>query len=204
MEISEFRRAGHDLVDWMADYLANVERLPVTPDVKPGDIRRSLPPSPPQHRRAHRTADERLRPADPARHDALGTSRLLRLLPVQREPAVDARRDAHRRARRAVHVVADVARGHRAGAGHHGVAAPDAGAARGIHRRHPGHVVHRDARGAAHRARARHRLCGRHPWPAGSGAQAHRLRLARAALLGGQGGAARRLRHRVAAAHRPR
>lgn len=48
MEIDEFRRAGHELVDWMADYLANVERLPVTPDVKPGDIRRSLPASPPR------------------------------------------------------------------------------------------------------------------------------------------------------------
>ena len=48
MEISEFRRAGHELVDWMADYLKDVERLPITPDVKPGDIRRSLPP--PRHR----------------------------------------------------------------------------------------------------------------------------------------------------------
>ncbi len=48
MEISEFRRAGHELVDWMADYLKDVERLPVTPDVQPGDIRRSLPASPPR------------------------------------------------------------------------------------------------------------------------------------------------------------
>ena len=48
MEISEFRRAGHELVDWMADYLGDVERLPVTPDVQPGDIRRSLPASPPR------------------------------------------------------------------------------------------------------------------------------------------------------------
>ncbi len=47
MEISEFRRTGHELVDWMADYLRDLERLPVTPDVKPGDIRRSLPASPP-------------------------------------------------------------------------------------------------------------------------------------------------------------
>ncbi len=48
MEISEFRRAGHELVDWMADYLGDVERLPITPDVQPGDIRRSLPASPPR------------------------------------------------------------------------------------------------------------------------------------------------------------
>src|SRR6187402_109477 len=48
MDISEFRRTGHELVDWMADYLRDVERLPVTPDVKPGDIRRALPASPPE------------------------------------------------------------------------------------------------------------------------------------------------------------
>ena len=48
MEIGEFRRAGHELVDWIADYLKEVERLPITPDVQPGDIRRSLPASPPR------------------------------------------------------------------------------------------------------------------------------------------------------------
>ena len=48
MDITEFRRTGHELVDWMADYLRDVERLPVTPDVKPGDIRRALPASPPE------------------------------------------------------------------------------------------------------------------------------------------------------------
>lgn len=47
MEVQEFRRTGHELVDWMADYLENVERLPVTPEVLPGDIRCSLPASPP-------------------------------------------------------------------------------------------------------------------------------------------------------------
>ena len=55
MEISEFRRAGHELVDWMADYLRDVERLPVTPDVQPGDIRRALPchrPRRPSRRRS--------------------------------------------------------------------------------------------------------------------------------------------------------
>jgi aromatic-L-amino-acid/L-tryptophan decarboxylase len=47
MDNTEFRRAGHEMVDWMADYLANIERLPVTPDVRPGDVRSALPPSPP-------------------------------------------------------------------------------------------------------------------------------------------------------------
>ncbi len=47
MHPEEFRRHGHDLVDWMADYLSGVGDLPVTPAVRPGDIRRRLPASPP-------------------------------------------------------------------------------------------------------------------------------------------------------------
>lgn len=47
MHPEEFRRHGHELVDWMADYLAGVGDLPVTPAVRPGDIRRGLPASPP-------------------------------------------------------------------------------------------------------------------------------------------------------------
>jgi aromatic-L-amino-acid/L-tryptophan decarboxylase len=43
----EFRRNGHQMVDWMADYLSGVGDLPVTPDVRPGDIRHRLPASPP-------------------------------------------------------------------------------------------------------------------------------------------------------------
>lgn len=48
MPAEEFRKYGHKLVDWAADYLENVERLPVLPDIQPGDIRRSLPSVPPQ------------------------------------------------------------------------------------------------------------------------------------------------------------
>ena len=47
MNPDEFRRAGHEVVDWIADYLRDIERQPVVPDVRPGDIRRRLPPSPP-------------------------------------------------------------------------------------------------------------------------------------------------------------
>jgi aromatic-L-amino-acid/L-tryptophan decarboxylase len=47
MQPDEFRRHAHELVDWMADYMARVGELPVTPPVSPGDIRRRLPPSPP-------------------------------------------------------------------------------------------------------------------------------------------------------------
>ena len=44
----EFRRHAHQLVDWMADYFQSVGELPVTPGVRPGDILRQLPSSPPE------------------------------------------------------------------------------------------------------------------------------------------------------------
>src|SRR5512147_2461145 len=47
MHPDEFRRQGHALVDWMAEYLAGVGELPITPAVRPGDIRRALPAAPP-------------------------------------------------------------------------------------------------------------------------------------------------------------
>jgi len=45
---SEFRRHGHALVEWIADYLAGVERYAVLPRVAPGDVRDALPPSAPE------------------------------------------------------------------------------------------------------------------------------------------------------------
>jgi aromatic-L-amino-acid decarboxylase len=47
MTPDEFRSYGHQLVDWMADYLRDVGQRRVVPQVTPGDIRRSLPSSPP-------------------------------------------------------------------------------------------------------------------------------------------------------------
>ena len=47
MDLDEFRRHGHALVDWMADYLAAIERHPVRAQVRPGEIAAKLPPAPP-------------------------------------------------------------------------------------------------------------------------------------------------------------
>jgi aromatic-L-amino-acid/L-tryptophan decarboxylase len=47
MEREEFRRHAHEFVDWMADYLANVERHPVRARVRPGEITARLPDRPP-------------------------------------------------------------------------------------------------------------------------------------------------------------
>ncbi|MEP6832171.1 MAG: pyridoxal-dependent decarboxylase, partial [Gemmatimonas sp.] len=45
----EFRKAAHSAVEWIADYLEHPARYPVRSQVAPGDIKNSLPASPPQH-----------------------------------------------------------------------------------------------------------------------------------------------------------
>jgi aromatic-L-amino-acid decarboxylase len=47
MPTSEFRKFGYQLIDWMADYLENIENYPVMPKTKPGDIKSGLPNQPP-------------------------------------------------------------------------------------------------------------------------------------------------------------
>lgn len=48
MDPAEFRRHGHALVEWIAEYLAGSERYPVLPRVAPGDVRRALPAAAPE------------------------------------------------------------------------------------------------------------------------------------------------------------
>lgn len=48
MDPAEFRRHGHALVEWVADYLTGSERYPVLPRVSPGDVRRALPSAAPE------------------------------------------------------------------------------------------------------------------------------------------------------------
>lgn len=43
----EFRRIGHELIDWIADYLENSEQYPVLSRSQPGEIKAQLPASPP-------------------------------------------------------------------------------------------------------------------------------------------------------------
>jgi aromatic-L-amino-acid decarboxylase len=47
MTPEEFRRYGHAVVDWIADYQSRIESFPVLSQVKPGQVRASLPGSPP-------------------------------------------------------------------------------------------------------------------------------------------------------------
>ena len=48
MDADEFRRLGHQLVDWIADYREHIAALPVMSRARPGDIRARLPKEPPQ------------------------------------------------------------------------------------------------------------------------------------------------------------
>ncbi len=47
MSAAEFREHGHAVIDWIASYLDDPEKMPVLPDTKPGNLRRALPQSPP-------------------------------------------------------------------------------------------------------------------------------------------------------------
>ena len=47
-DIEEFRRAGHQAVDWIADYLADPRGYPVLPDLKPGELIDRLPHTAPE------------------------------------------------------------------------------------------------------------------------------------------------------------
>jgi aromatic-L-amino-acid decarboxylase len=49
MTPDEFRRHGHAVVDWIADYYSRIESFPVLSQAQPDQIRASLPPSAPAH-----------------------------------------------------------------------------------------------------------------------------------------------------------
>lgn len=43
MNAAEFRRFGHELIDWIADYFERIEDLPVLSQIEPGDLKAQLP-----------------------------------------------------------------------------------------------------------------------------------------------------------------
>jgi aromatic-L-amino-acid decarboxylase len=48
MPAEEFRRYGHELIDWIADYFERIDELPVLAQVEPGELKSQLPTSPPE------------------------------------------------------------------------------------------------------------------------------------------------------------
>ena len=55
MSPDEFRRHGHAVVDWIADYYVRIESYPVLSRAKPGEIRASLAANPPEQGEAFDT-----------------------------------------------------------------------------------------------------------------------------------------------------
>jgi aromatic-L-amino-acid decarboxylase len=47
MSAAEFRRFGHEIVDWIANYFEHIEDLPVLAQIEPGDLKTQLPAAPP-------------------------------------------------------------------------------------------------------------------------------------------------------------
>lgn len=66
MTPEEFRELGKQAVDWIADYRAGIESLPVRSQAEPGEVREQLPEHPPERgedfQQALRDLDEVLLP----------------------------------------------------------------------------------------------------------------------------------------------
>ncbi len=48
MSADDFRRFGHELIDWIGDYFERIEDMPVLSQINPGDLKAQLPSSAPQ------------------------------------------------------------------------------------------------------------------------------------------------------------
>jgi aromatic-L-amino-acid decarboxylase len=48
MDGETFRKYGHDIVEWIAQYMDTVEQYPVIPQVEPGEIAKRIPGKPPE------------------------------------------------------------------------------------------------------------------------------------------------------------
>lgn len=47
MSKEDFRRFGHELIDWISDYFENIESFPVLAQIEPGEFKAQLPSAPP-------------------------------------------------------------------------------------------------------------------------------------------------------------
>ncbi len=49
MSKEDFRRLGHELINWIADYFEHIDERPVLAAIEPGDLKAKLPSVPPAH-----------------------------------------------------------------------------------------------------------------------------------------------------------
>ena len=86
MSPEQFRRYGHELIDWLADYHESLADRPVMAKTRPGEIRDALPAQPPNEPEDFGAVTRGSQSHCPAGTVALAASALLRLLPRQRAP----------------------------------------------------------------------------------------------------------------------
>jgi aromatic-L-amino-acid decarboxylase len=48
-DIDQFKREAYKFIDWIVDYYKNIDKYPVKPDIKPGQIYNELPADPPEN-----------------------------------------------------------------------------------------------------------------------------------------------------------
>lgn len=48
MNKDEFKKHGYKFIDWVADYMSEIETYPVCSPLKPGEVKQGIPPQPPQ------------------------------------------------------------------------------------------------------------------------------------------------------------
>ena len=154
MDPSDFRRHGHALVDWIAEYLAGVGAVSRS---APRRARRRPPRAArggPRTWRVVRGHLRRLRAGTRAGADPLEPSRVFRLLRDYRQRARHPGRIPVRGAESAGHALAHVARRDRARGGRARLASRAHGPARIVRRRHLRHRLDLDASRACGRARS--------------------------------------------------
>ena len=88
MTPDQFRKHGHQVIDWIADYYDRLESFPVLSQVKPGDVRASLPAHAPQQGEDFDAVLADMDTVILPGHHALAAPVLLRLLPGRRERSV--------------------------------------------------------------------------------------------------------------------
>ena len=147
MTPEEFRKHGHAVVDWIADYRARVaDAAGDGARPSPAQIKAQLPARAARAGRAVRGDPPRSRPHRHARPLALAASRTSSATsPATATLGQRARRLRQHRPRRARPRVAVEPGADRSGRGRHRLAAPDGRPLRRLERRHPGHGVDQHA-----------------------------------------------------------